>query len=1045
MKTDYKYQKKSFFIITVFVCLVVLGINLLPRLNVQLNPSLSLPKLTIRYSWSDASARVIEKEVTTPLEGFFSAVKGVESIDSKTWRGGGNIQVSLKKNVNIDAARFEISNLVRQSYSKLPEGVSYPVISMGTRKENEKPLLTYTLSAHASPFYIKKFVDEKLVKEFNSVLGVGEVKVYGDTPYHYQITYDTDVLALLGMNVQEVGTAIRDYFKRQYVGKTKWLDKGDNKVEISVSLGQRTDDSFSIESIPIKTVNQHIVYLSDVAKLQYLESDPNSFFRINGLNTLNIVIYPENGTNNLKLAKELRELGEGIKKNLPVNYELILAYDESEYIQEELDTIIWRSIFSVFVLFLFVLILTRQIKYLLIIVLSIVVNLIIAILFYYLLNLEIHLYVMAGITISLGIIIDNSIVMIDHMRAKRDKKVLLAILAATLTTIAALSVVFLLKPEQRVNLLDFAIVITVNLSVSIFVALYFIPALMEKVGLGNSVSKRTVLRKRRVIYFTMIYRKYINFSRQFRPVFILILFLSFGLPIYFFPEKIEGEGLDSKLYNNTIGSDWYQKDAKPILEKVLGGSLRLFTEYVFETSYYSEPERTSLQVTGKMPEGCTLEQMNQAIIKMEHFVSDFDEVEIFETSITSSQNARMRIYFKPDYEWTGFPYVLKSQLESKAISLGGLDWGVFGVGRGFSNALHTGYKNSRIQLEGYNYNKLYEFAEELRRNLLTNARIKEVDITGPQNRDNTNKSEYTLDFNADEMASLSVNKKGFYEFIKDRASSSSLTTAFIEGELQEVVLRPDVYKVFDVWNLNYAPIVVDSKGYKFNQLGSLAKRQTGNDIHKRNQQYQLMVAYDFIGPDLLGKKVREQYVEELKTILPIGFRVFSKKWRGWSKDDKNQYYLIIYIVLCIFIICSILFESIRQPFAIVLLVPVSFIGTFLTFYIFDINFDQGGLAAFVMVAGLVVNSGIYIINDYNNIRLRHPKLNPMEGYLKSYNLKCIPIFLTILSTALGLVPFLWDGQHDVFWYAFAAGTTGGLIFSLIAIVFCLPLLVRFKR
>src|SRR5690606_11386261 len=137
-----------------------------------------------------------------------------------------------------------------------------------------------------------------------------------------------------------------------------------------------------------------------------------------------------------------------------------------------------------------------------------------------------------------------------------------------------------------------------------------------------------------------------------------------------------------------------------------------------------EPQRTTLHVRGTMPEGCTIEQLNEAIAKMENFVSRFDEVELFKTSITGYRDSEIAIYFKEEHEWGSFPYYLKSELESKAISLGGLDWAVYGVGRGFSNALYSGFRNSRIQLEGYNYDQLNEYAEFLRAELLQNPRIK---------------------------------------------------------------------------------------------------------------------------------------------------------------------------------------------------------------------------------------------------------------------------------------------------------------------------------
>ena len=127
------------------------------------------------------------------------------------------------------------------------------------------------------------------------------------------------------------------------------------------------------------------------------------------------------------------------------------------------------------------------------------------------------------------------------------------------------------------------------------------------------------------------------------------------------------------------------------------------------------------------------------------------------------------------------------------------------------------------------------------------------------------------------------------------------------------------------------------------------------------------------------------------------------------------------------------------------MIPVSFIGVFLTFYLFDFNFDQGGFASFILLSGIVVNAGLYIINDYNNFRRKHNNATGLKLYMKAFNHKIVPIFLTIISTVLGLVPFVWSGQKEVFWFAFAAGAMGGLIFSVVAILIYLPLFLRLKR
>jgi multidrug efflux pump subunit AcrB len=268
---------------------------------------------------------------------------------------------------------------------------------------------------------------------------------------------------------------------------------------------------------------------------------------------------------------------------------------------------------------------------------------------------------------------------------------------------------------------------------------------------------------------------------------------------------------------------------------------------------------------------------------------------------------------------------------------------------------------------------------------------------------------------------------------------------YASNELQPVSLVSDSYGVYNVWDLNNRPVSIGEKQFKLSSLAKVAKQKSGNDIYKTNQQYQLVVAYDFIGPEPLSKLVREQHEKELSQILPLGYSVRQYEWGGWDKKDKKQYLLILLVIVIIYFICSILLESLVQPFAIIFMIPISFIGVFLTFYLFDFNFDQGGFASFILLCGIVVNAGLYIINDYNNFCRAKGVRDNLRVYLKAFNHKIIPIFLTIISTVLGLVPFVWSGQNEVFWFAFAAGAMGGLIFSVTAILFYLPLFIRFKK
>ena len=162
---------------------------------------------------------------------------------------------------------------------------------------------------------------------------------------------------------------------------------------------------------------------------------------------------------------------------------------------------------------------------------------------------------------------------------------------------------------------------------------------------------------------------------------------------------------------------------------------------------------------------------------------------------------------------------------------------------------------------------------------------------------------------------------------------------------------------------------------------------------------------------------------------------------GWGKKNNKQYRLIGLLIVIIFFTSSILFNSLKQPLAVIFIIPVSFIGIFLTFYWFKLNFDQGGFASFILLAGITINAAIYILNEYNLIKKRRPLLSPLHTYLKAWNAKIIPIFLTIISTVLGFIPFLVGTQKEGFWFPLAAGTIGGLIMSFIGIFIFMPLLM----
>ena len=252
-----------------------------------------------------------------------------------------------------------------------------------------------------------------------------------------------------------------------------------------------------------------------------------------------------------------------------------------------------------------------------------------------------------------------------------------------------------------------------------------------------------------------------------------------------------------------------------------------------------------------------------------------------------------------------------------------------------------------------------------------------------------------------------------------------------------VVVRPNTKEAFDEWQLRNSYINVGNRDVRPSGFMDINMREAKNVIPREDQEYILELAYNVVGSGNYSENLMKRTKEKYNSIFPVGFRCIDKSWDTYD-DEGTQYWLIGLVAIIIFFIIAILFESLMQALAVVLLIPISFIGLFLTYYVTGVPFGTGGFAAMVLLAGLTVNAGIYIICQNNN-------QHGLKKYVTAFNHKIIPILLTILSTVLGMIPFLIDGPDDQpFWYSLAVGTIGGLMFSIIPIFLFLPCVLRLK-
>jgi multidrug efflux pump subunit AcrB len=1054
---------------------------MIPRLPVKLNPSRRLPVVHVSFSFGGQSARAVETEVTSKLEGMLSRIRGIREISSYSSNGWGSVTLRLSEDVNPDKARFEVSSVIRQARSSLPEGVSYPHISMsGTEEEVNQPFLRYTVNAPFSPIHILEYINDNLKPKIAEIKGIDNVDVTGATRMIYRLEYDYELLQNFHVSAADIRAAIQACMSREFLGIGKIQDENQNEQWIRIMLsplqnGEGPGVRFDPSLIQVRSSDGTILYLDQLVKTAYEEEEATSYFRINGLNSIYISITAEDAANQLALSRQVQGLVENYRHTLPKAYELHLTYDAGEYIQTEMNKIYFRSGLTILILLCFIFLTYRKLKYSLLILFSLVSTLFIAALFFFLFKIEMQVFSLAGLTISLSLIIDNAIVMSDQIIRRGNKKAFLAILTATLTSVGALSIILFMDENVRNNLRDFTGVIIISLSVSLLVARFMIPAMIEKMHLSSNplytrrvgrkvrqtrISRLAIIRKmrgkRKLVYFDRIYGQMIFFMQRRKGWFIALVILAFGIPVFLLPEKIEPEtrkgyfvnqtadDLDywSKLYNQTFGSTFYREHLKPVIDRALGGSMRLFAHKVGNGSYSGDRSETTLNIAATLPNGATRDQMNFLIQKMEDYIRQYPEVKQFETYIESGRRASIRILFLKQHQRSSFPHLLKSKLIGKALDLGGGSWSVYGLGDGFSNEMKERAGSSRIKLLGYNYDELNALAREMQDSLLKHRRIKEVLIDSKFSWYKNDYMEYAFDLHKEELVETAILPVDLFNATRPMFEKNIHAGDWLhDGHIEPVRLFSRQAGEIDIWNMEHYPGQSGDRKYKLTDIAQIEKRIEPQDIAKENQQYRLCLQYEYIGAYQQSQKVMEQVIDNFNKTAPLGYKAESESYHYWwgKSGNASQYLLLFLVIVIIFFMTGFLFNSSTQPLVVIFIIPVSFIGLFLTFYLFKLNFDQGGFAAFILLAALSVNANIYLLNEYNNIRRSKPLIKASRAYIKAWNVKIKPIFLTIASTVLGFIPFMVGEYKEAFWFPLAAGTVGGLIFSFIALFFFLPL------
>jgi len=986
----------------VFLVLMVLGVYSFFNIPIEMAQQQEFPQLDIVTSWSGVAPEIVQTEITALLEEKVATVKGVRKITSSSSIGDSRITLEFDEKTNMEFARLALREKIAEIEENLPYNVRPRITHYVPDEFQVNPFLQFTISGNYSLNKLRELVKDKIEIGIGSIKGIAGVDVTGGSDPEIQILLDEQKLKALQVHPYTISNAL---YQRMVTYPAGTITKGSQEFIFKVS--DAVVGTKELGETVVAYSGTNAVKLKDVSDIVPSFKDINYINRINGQPTIRLTIVKEKGTSTLRVARATKEKLEAIKLELPSDLIFRVVDDESEEIQKNLNEIYLLVGIIISVIFVLVFLVLRSFKPSLLVLSSIFFSVLITFNLIYLFKVSINILTLGGLALGFGLFVDNSIVVFENVLRLREKglsltaaaiqgskEVFLPVLAATLTTMSVFFSFAYFQGRLKIYYLPLAIVILSALAASLLVSFSLIPAMAPK------LIKRGIRERK----------------EKFRGLYEKVLRVLIRHPI----EVVIVVGL---IFFGTYS--WFKKEV----------TIGPFLDFGY---------RQELGVRIGMPTGTPIESTDEVTLQFEEKVLE-KTYEYEMNSTVMSDRSVLRIKFPPEIEYSYHPYVLKEELIQLATNFAGINISISGFDpQGYYSRVSSGPSlGSSIKFYGYNLKKLKEITANLDRTLKRNPRIKESRISSSRYPWwNLDSYEYVLKINREALGRYDLNPAYLYSHIGSLIAGRafSVMRTKIGGQEIDLAIKFPESAWMDLKNLQDTLIQTQRGEYvRLGELTDLEEVRVASSIDREDQQYQQTVMWEFRGPYKAADRYQQTVYDQLQ--LPPGFSAKLEDDRWMTEEEKGQLtFSIIFSLIIIFMILASLYESIIQPFFILLAVPLALIGVFVAFVLADFPFDSSAYIGVILLGGIVVNNSILLV-DHINLK-RREGLPLLEAVLQGSRERIRPIFLTSSTTVLGMLPLVLiqiEVGRQRIWSSLALSAVGGLISSTIFILVVIPI------
>lgn len=1018
MKLSHLSVNRSVTAIMLFIGIVVLGFVSLNKTPLDLFPEIDFPIVMIITDYPGAGPKEVESTVTRLIEESLAGINNVEEISSRSKEGTSSISVKFAWGTDMIGAVSDLRERLDIIKKFFPDDVDTPIVLKFD--VSMMPIMQLTVAGNKSPAVLRDYAENDLKNAIEKIDGVASANVEGGTVYEVKIDLIKNRLEAYGLSADRIIQTLR--IENMNVS-------GGEVYSTTKKYTLRTKGQFSslydIRNVVIDVKNNTPIYLKDVAKVYEAPKDAEEIFRINGTNGVGLRINKQSDKNTVIVAREVIKELEKIKKAAPKGVEITVAFNSAEYIENSISNVISNAVIGGLIAILVVFIFLRSFRSALILGFSIPISIIATFIAMYYFDISLNMMSMGGLAIGVGMLIDNSIVILENIYRYREKgarrdeaaklgadEMAMAITASTLTTISVF-IPFLFSEGFAGQLFKpMALTISFSLICSLLVALTLVPMLSTKmvknIDIGHNEIHPTLAAiyrwsEKRFNRIENIYSKVIHVSLIKRKMVIGISSLA-----------------------------------------VIVGLVILFLTVPMEFLPSQDDAQVSFKI--ELPIGTNLDTTSEAVYRVEKILQSYlkpDEYRVITGRAgsaggfagafagTNDHTASFEIILKPVSQRLRTEDQIKIELRKLLSSIPGAKVNFNTGGGGL-----TGGAAIQIEVYGYDFEQAASYSKEIVESIKSIKGLKDITISREEGL-----PEKVITIDRNKTSKLGLNASQISSMVKNNIAGSIATTYRKDGDEFDINVRlreEDRQNVEDIKTMQ----IMTPYGMAV-PLGNLI---TVNDlagpsgIERKKQQRVTYIKCQPEGRNDLNKIVQEIQEKIDKIVKPKNFFVNI----GGSFEDMNETFsdlglALALAIILIYIIMASQFESFASPFIIMFSVPTLIFGISIFLMITGTSFNAITFMGVLMLSGIVVNNAIVLV-DYTNI-LKERGLSTHDALVEAGTKRLRPILMTTFTTIFGLIPMAigW-GEGGELTMPLAHAVIGGLSSSFIFTLVLIPVI-----